>query len=392
VPESTIRFLHLSDTHFGVHYAVKSKNYQRRAYGNSFFQKATEIIETAITKHNVDFILHAGDFFNRSNPPSEVIDRAVQPFLQATAKGVPVYLLPGNHERSKLPLGLLTYHDMVNLFAKPSSFFFEKHGVRIKITGFPNIRHNIQLNFRDIVQRAWNNCVSKDDSHPHYTILLLHQLIEGSRIESYTFRRGNNVIPFHEVPSMFNYLACGHVHRFQFLCRTPSASVRSVHQYNRVQQDPSTQTWYFDTTQPAPLMPFNGPVITYSGSPARVSLVERHEPKGYIIGTLYATEIGDRIQAAEFEFHPIPAVEMRYFVWDLSSVSLDEYFDQTLEELSTITPPTLITQKSGEAPLFAVFRIRINGGDTYSIEQLAKFNVLKQEATRNNIYLTFSYG
>jgi len=391
VHESPINFLHLSDTHCGVHYAVTPRNHQRRAYGESFFQKAAEVIETAITHHKVDFILHAGDFFNRSKPPSEVIDRAVQPFLRAANKGIPVYLLPGNHERSTLPLGLLTYHDMINLFVKPSSFWFEKNGLCIKITGFPNVRYNVQMKFRDILQRAWNNCIPKHHTQPHYSILLLHQLIEGARIENYIFRPGNNTISFDEIPSMLNYLACGHVHRFQFLSK-PSSIVHSTNQYNLIWQDCSNQMWHFDKTQISPPFSFKDPVIAYSGSLERVSLVERNEPKGYIIGKLYVSENGDRIQAAEYEFHPLPAVKMRYCVWDLSSESLGEYIEHALEELYTIIPDSHSMHNAEVRTISTVFRIRINGGEAYSEEHQEKLNFLKQEARRFNVYLTFSQG
>ncbi|MHA2247426.1 MAG: metallophosphoesterase family protein, partial [Candidatus Hodarchaeales archaeon] len=121
MPEKSIRFLHISDTHFGAHYALRPKNLKRRAYGELFFRKITEVLNKAISVHHVDFIIHSGDFFNRSKPPPEVVNRGIKPFQLAAQKGIPIYVLPGNHERSRLPLGLLPFYDNINLFTKPSS-------------------------------------------------------------------------------------------------------------------------------------------------------------------------------------------------------------------------------------------------------------------------------
>ena len=81
--KDAIRFLHLSDTHFGVYYALKPRNLLRRAYSELFFHKVEEVIREATSIHKIDFIIHSGDFFNRSKPPPEVVDRGVRPFQRA---------------------------------------------------------------------------------------------------------------------------------------------------------------------------------------------------------------------------------------------------------------------------------------------------------------------
>ncbi len=394
--EHIISFLHLADTHFGVNYALKPKNHQRRAYGEAFFQKAKDVIDTAISKHKVDFILHAGDFFNRSKPPSQVIERAVQPFLLAAKKEIPVYLLPGNHERSKLPLGLISYYDGINLLVKPSSYCFEKNGIRIKITGFPYVRYKAKNKFGGILRRALNNYYGKDLTPHHYLIMLTHQLIEGSRIENYTFRRSYNVVSFQQIPQRFHYVACGHVHRFQFLFKHPglvkgSSIVQSTNKYWSIRQDCSNRIWQFNDKQAFPSTRFNDPVIAYSGSLERVSMVERNEPKGYIIGTLYLSEQGDKIQTAEYSFHPISAIEMVYCVWDLSKETIHRCVDQTLEKLYLMNSSCLKPQYKEKRPLSAVLRIKIAGKWDSLSGTSEKLDFLKQEAKRLNIYLTFSY-
>jgi len=382
--DTSIKFLQIADTHFGVHYALKPRNLLRRAYGNLFFQKAEETLTEVITKYKVDFILHVGDFFNRSKPPDEVVDRAVKPFVNAAVNlGVPIYILPGNHERSKLPLGLLSYHDNIHVFKNPSSFIFEKNGILIKITGFPYIKHESRLKFSKIVNQAWKNTITNNE-RPHYTILAIHQLIEGSCVEHYTFKKsGHNVIPFDQITTKekvpkFNYIACGHVHRFQFLYQDSSSNIISTNEHISVIQDPEKQSWKFDN-EIQKKVPQKGSVVCYSGSLERVSMAERNEPKGYIIGDLKFSETNHR---ASFKFHKLSSIPMYYLVWDLTQASMHEWVDRTLNTLYTMTNvPT-------KSPLRAVYRIKVKGKDDRKAKNL---DFLKQEAKRLKVYLTFTF-
>lgn len=358
----------------------------RRAYGESFFQKVADVIQKAISDQKIDFIIHSGDFFNRSKPPPEVIDRAVKSFQPAIQKEIPIYILPGNHERSKLPLGLLPFNGNFNLFTKPTSFIFEKNGNTIKLTGFPYIRKNVKRKFNSLVKRAWFQCEGKQIKKPDFSILVIHQLIKGSCIENYTFRRNHNVVSFQQIPQKFNYIACGHVHRFQFLHNTKLDSIQSTNEFYSAKQDSSNHSWQFSNvpSQKSPI--FRGPLISYAGSLERVSLAERKEPKGYIVCQLQASKHG--IQSIEYKFHELPAINMVYLVWDLSKTSMADYVKQTLDTLYRVHTNSKSSQSQSEKRLTAIFRIRIRGKGSYSNEDI---KYLRQEARRCNIYLTFSY-
>jgi len=386
-----ICFLHLADTHFGVHYALKPRNLQRRAYGDLFFRKINEVIRTALFKHKVDFILHAGDFFNRSRPPPEVINRAVKPFIKAADK-IPIFLLPGNHERSKLPLGLLFYHDRINLFVKPSSYYFEKNGMRIKITGFPYVRYSLKTKFAHLIRKAWNNSHEDEKKQPHYSILLIHQLIGGSRIENHTFWDGPNVIPFHQIPETFNLVTCGHVHRFQFLFNPIrdgiTSPIQSNSTFSSIYEDCSKGFWHFNGKKTSPHNCFRSPVVAYSGSLERVSMAERNEAKGYIIGRLKMSENGKQIESAEITYHNTSRVEMHFFLWDLTDIPLHKHIDETLEKIYSIKTKTSLPSSRSEE-LSAVIRIKMKG--KYK-DPPDKLNYLKSEARRLNMYLSFSYN
>ena len=194
----SIKYLFLSDTHFGINFAQNPRNKLKYTHGTRFFDAFTEAICNSIKREGIDFILHGGDFFNRSKPPAHVIQKATSILLKA-AEEVPVFIVPGNHERSKLPIGLLKYQENINIFSEPCSYFFTKGNITIKITGFPYIRHYAKKKFPIILKQAWDNQVDKNPSPSDYNILLLHQLIQGSKIEHYTFYKGHNVIMFFQV-------------------------------------------------------------------------------------------------------------------------------------------------------------------------------------------------
>ncbi|MHA2224119.1 MAG: metallophosphoesterase family protein [Candidatus Hodarchaeales archaeon] len=385
--QRTISFLHLADTHFGVHYAIRPKNQLRRAYGEAFFQKAKKVMEDAIIKHNVDFIIHSGDFFNRSKPPPEVVDRAVTLFNLATNNHIPIYIIPGNHERGKLPIGLLSFQDNIKLFDKPCSFFFEKNGIFIKLTGFPYIRNAAKENFNNAISKAWQNTRDSIQRKGHYSIFATHQLIEGSCVENYTFRRGPNVVSFHQIPKKFNYVACGHVHRFQFLYER-LRSRRSTNQHYSIIQDFSNDNWHFKSDQGIVKDHFNNPIISYPGSLERVSMAERNEPKGYIIGQLLLSEDENTIQEVQYRFHELSAIKMKYFVWDLTKATLSEYIEKTYQVIQEINSQKGEEHFRERNELRAVFRIKLKGKNITPSKSL---DILKQKAKRFKIYLTFSY-
>jgi DNA repair exonuclease SbcCD nuclease subunit len=302
-----VKFLIVSDTHFGIHYANNPRSKLRFALGNQFFDQAEILFKLAIEKHDVDFIVHCGDFFNRSKPSSSTIARATSLLLWA-ARYVPIYIVPGNHERGKLPIGLLHYQKNLHIFTKPCSFFFRKNDVVVKISGVPYIRHNIRQEYLSLVEKAWRTEIDSNNTKSTYNILVLHQLIQGSRVEHYTFRRGDNVINFDEIQSKFHLIAVGHVHRFQFLHKS-NGRINSSHTTKMVNQDIKKNIWTF--VKGYRRINNQNPVICYPGSCERISMMERNENKGYIIGCINHND-----SKAYLEFHPVNSIPMMMIKWD----------------------------------------------------------------------------
>ena len=116
-----------------------------------------------------------------------------------------------------------------------------------------------------------------------YNILVLHQLIQGSKVEHYTFRHGDNVIDFAQLNLGFHLLAVGHVHRYQFLY-TIQGRIKSSHSARKVIQDIKRNIWTIIKNKNQIVN--QNPIICYPGSCEKVSMMERNESKGYVIGCI----------------------------------------------------------------------------------------------------------
>jgi len=366
-----LTFLHITDTHFGVHYAVRPKNLLRRRYGDLFFQKTEQILKKIIKTNNIDFILHAGDFFNRSKPVSEVVNRAIQMFSTPLQKGIKTFIIPGNHERSFLPVGLFKLHTNLHVFDRPSTQLMEKNEIKVKITGIPYIRRNARTRFLKQI----NSINQNDMNESNYSILLAHQIIEGARLENYTFLKGPNVIKFNVLDKKYNYIALGHVHRFQWMYQGINKIISINNQFTAF-QSVNNRTWNFDQDQQLQL----GPIVVYAGSLERVSFAEMNEPKGFILGEL--SSIKGNVEG-KFRFINHYGIEMRNFSWDPNILKQEKFEELIRKEFE------FLIQKNPQKPINGIFRIKIINW-LHPIPKILVSN-LKELAAKHNVLLSFVY-
>lgn len=193
-------------------------------------------------------MVHGGDLLYRSKVPSWLVTRAMEPLFDVADLGVPVFIVPGNHERSRLPYPLLTCHPGVHIFDRPRSFSMRLEDVTIALSGFPFTRRVAGDAFtRRLEETGW-----RDEASADIRLLCIHQAIEGARVgaQDFTFRSGPDVIAGADIPPGLSALLSGHLHRAQVLSRDLAGRALAA------------------------------PVI-YPGSTERTSIAERHEPKGY---------------------------------------------------------------------------------------------------------------
>jgi DNA repair exonuclease SbcCD nuclease subunit len=175
-----------------------------------------------------------------------------------------VLLVPGNHERARMPYPLLALHEGLHLFDRPRTVVIEARGVRAAFIGFP-YTWEIRDRFRDVITAA-----TRDAPPADARVLCIHQCVEGATCGpgNFTFRTGADVIRTADLPRDAAVTLSGHIHRHQVL-RPPGRS----------------------------------PVI-YAGSIERTSFAEAPETKGYVVLELTRSGLG------AFEFRPLPARPM----------------------------------------------------------------------------------
>ena len=252
-----IRLLLLSDTHLGL-----------RAGPNDFsaFERALQ----AAFRREVDLVVHGGDVFFRSRVKPGLVLRAFEPLKRLADSGVPVVIVPGNHERSAIPYPLFAVHPGIHILDRPRTFALNLCGMTVAIAGFPNVRHRARECFDgQLEQTGWSSAAAD------VRLLCIHQTVEGAAVgpAGYVFRRAPDVVAGRAIPAGFAAVLAGHIHRHQVL--TADLSGR----------------------------PLAAPVF-YPGATERTSGAERHETKGYVTMTLAANEDAGGHVAA-WMFHPL---------------------------------------------------------------------------------------
>ena len=98
-----MKLFHVADIHLG----------RRRLDGrlpHSDLATAFGFVAEKAIEEKADVFLIAGDLFDRSRPGDSAVAAATRPICDVACSGIPVVIVPGNHERSVLPDVLLLAH------------------------------------------------------------------------------------------------------------------------------------------------------------------------------------------------------------------------------------------------------------------------------------------
>src|SRR5262249_34507467 len=150
------------------------------------FERALEPARTA----EVDVVVHGGDLLYRSRVPAWLAEAALAPLKRVAESGIPVLLVPGNHERSRVPFPLLALQEGLHIFDRPRTVVVEARGVRVAFMGFP-YTDDIRRRFPEVLA-----ALNRDSLSPDVRVLCMHQCIEGATCGpgNFTFRFGADVI------------------------------------------------------------------------------------------------------------------------------------------------------------------------------------------------------
>jgi DNA repair exonuclease SbcCD nuclease subunit len=321
-----IRVLLLADTHLGFDLPV-SPRINRRRRGHDFLANFATALQPALSGE-VDLVVHGGDVFNRSRPPSSVVWQAFEPLKRVADRGVPVYVVPGNHERGRLPHMRFAQHPHIHVFDEPRTFVADIRGVRVALAGFPSERDTVRTRFAGLVADTRHSSVSAD-----VRLLCLHQCVEGATVgpADYMFTTAPDVIRVSDIPLGFSAVLSGHIHRHQVL--TTDLGGRRL--------------------------PF--PVL-YPGSIERTSIAEADEEKGFMKVEL--TRRADGV-SVDWRFHQLPARPL---------VRHDLQLDDGLGANDVESAIRLLVANS---PADAVISVRVTGTITEQVSHVLSADFLR---------------
>ena len=298
-----MRVLFVSDTHLGIDLPGRPR-VDRRRRGPDFFAGFERALSPAL-RGEADVVVHGGDLLFRSRVKASLVDRAVRPLLRVAEAGVPVLLVPGNHERSAIPFPLLAAHERLHVLREPATIVIERHGLRVAFAGFPYAR---------AVRRAFPSLLTATgcrETVADARVLCLHQCVEGAVCgppPGFTFRDGDDVVRAGDLPRDVAVVLCGHVHRHQVLRRDLRGR------------------------------PLAAPVV-YAGSVERTSFAERDETKGFVMATVGPGGPGGRLLACAFL--SLSARPMR--VHEMASTTAAG-LEAEIREVIASCPPNVVLQ------------------------------------------------
>jgi len=189
-----MQFIHMADTHLGY------RQYGLSERENDFFEVFNQIIEETV-KERPDFVIHSGDFFEYSRPPTKALLTAQKGILRLKNEKIPIYATAGNHDivmrKNALPPQILYKDFGLKLISPKNPYYFEGD---IFIGGAP---YASKYNSKDLIDRLEN--IEKASQNHKKSVLVLHQGIDLYMPYEYEIKIG-------DIPKTFNYCAFGHLH------------------------------------------------------------------------------------------------------------------------------------------------------------------------------------
>ncbi len=311
--QNPIKILFFSDTHLGFDYPVNPK-IQRRRRGDDFFNNFEQVLDIA-HKENFDLVIHGGDLFFRSKIPPMIVDKVYLELLKFSKHGIPIVIVPGNHERSILPESILLATPEINIFQEPNRFTFRIKDRTISVSGFPFVRGDIRATFTDIVTELTN--VKRSDIE----LLVVHHPFDGAQVgpQEFTFFKREDTIALSPLLTYYDMILAGHIHRRQVL---------------KLKDTP----------------------IVFSGSIERTSIAEIGEQKGFV-----EIVIDDTVA---FKFRDLYARPM--YVLDIPNV--DNLESEVVKAISTLEKDSIVYIKFTDKSYLSDSHLRELAPDTMNIQ------------------------
>jgi DNA repair protein SbcD/Mre11 len=172
--------------------------------------EALKKVTTAAIENNVDLVILAGDLFDGEDRSLRAQSRLRSEMLKLEEKGIPVYVIHGNHDHLSGSWVQLDLPANVHIFTSEVEIkpFTTKDGILVHLYGFSYPK-------RHVWDRKIDDYIKQDRADFHIGILHGN---EGSQSEH------GNYAPFTVddlVEKQFDYWALGHIHKRTFLFDDP---------------------------------------------------------------------------------------------------------------------------------------------------------------------------
>lgn len=187
-----MRILQITDTHLGAVRAVRGAPRGWRRADDHL--EALRAALRAGRQLGAEVVLHSGDLFDRSRPPTREVLRAEE-VLRDAARWARVILMPGNHDRRGLSRWLP--HPSLEVYDRPARVRIGD--VRLGLVPF----HRRAEGFADAARGLGE-----------VDLLVAHQAFHGARVPGLVFREGAqpDTIGERHLPRGTRWIACGHLH------------------------------------------------------------------------------------------------------------------------------------------------------------------------------------
>jgi DNA repair exonuclease SbcCD nuclease subunit len=230
-----MRILHVTDSHLGVERRVLGapRGYRR---SDDHLDALLAALGPAL-REEVDLVVHSGDLFDRSRPPTRVLVEAAA-LLAEVARRTPILLVNGNHDWRGYRRAFPVPPPGLDVIGAPTRRVVG--GVALAVVPWAPTAGKWAAAAREAVGGGAD-------------LLVCHQAFDGARVPGLTFRAGvqaDTLGPEH-LPAV-PYALCGHIH-------------------------------------PRQRVTVGGTLVVMPGSTERTSFSERDEGKGAAIWTLGRT-------------------------------------------------------------------------------------------------------